>query len=85
MDSETYDHSFANFVPGLLEHTDLPDVIASLAPRRIALAGTVNAKGETIEVESARLIYADANRAGNLSIQSDPGWSVERLLAYATE
>jgi hypothetical protein len=85
VDSETYDHSFANFVPGLLQHTDLPDVIASLAPRRIALAGTVNAKGEALEVESARQIYADANRAGHLSIQSDPGWSVEHLLSYATE
>jgi dienelactone hydrolase len=85
VDSETYDHSFANFVPGLLQHTDLPEVIASLAPRHIALAGTVNAKGDAIELESARHIYADANRAGNLSIQSDPGWSVERLLSYASE
>ena len=85
VDSETYDHSFANFVPGLLQHTDLPEVIASLAPRRITLAGTVDAKGEAIELESARRIYADANRAGNLSIRSDPGWSVERLLSYATE
>jgi hypothetical protein len=85
VDSERNDHSFANFVPRLLQHTDLPEVIASLAPRRIVLAGTLNAKGEAIELESARHIYADANRAGNLSIRSDPGWSVERLLSYAAE
>src|SRR3984957_2558502 len=58
VDSETYDHPFANFVPGFLQHTDLPEVMASIAPRRVTLAGTVNAKGTTMEVELARQIYA---------------------------
>jgi hypothetical protein len=80
-----YDHPFANFVPGFLQHTDLPEVMASIAPRRVTLAGTVNAKGKTMEVESARQIYAGANQGGNISMQSDAGWTVERLFSYATE
>ena len=43
VDTENYDHSFANFVPGLLRHTDLPDVAAALAPRPVTLAGTMDA------------------------------------------
>jgi len=85
VDSEMYDHPFANFVPGFLQHTDLPEVMASIAPRRVTLAGTVNAKGKTMEVESARQIYAGANQGGNISMQSDAGWTVERLFSYATE
>ena len=85
VDTEMYDHPFANFVPGFLQHTDLPEVMASIAPRRVTLAGTVNAKGKTMEVESARQIYAGANQGGNISMQSDAGWTVERLFSYATE
>jgi hypothetical protein len=85
VDTEMYDHPFANFVPGFLQHTDLPEVMASIAPRRVTLAGTVNAKGQTMEVESARQIYAGANQGGNISMQSDAGWTVERLFSYATE
>ena len=84
VDSETYDHPFANFVPGLLNHTDLPEIAASLAPRRIVLAGAVNAKGETVDVESIRQVYADATRAGSLVIESHAQWSAERLISYAS-
>ena len=85
VDSELYNHPFANFVPGLLNHTDLPEVAAAIAPRRIVLAGPVNAKGETVDAEAARKIYAGSHQAGNLSIQSSPEWSAERLLAFVTQ
>jgi hypothetical protein len=35
VETEDYDHPFANFVPRLLEYTDLPEVAAALAPRRV--------------------------------------------------
>jgi dienelactone hydrolase len=85
VDSELYDHPFANFVPGLLNHTDLPEVAAALAPRRLVLAGPANASGGTIAVEAARKIYAAADQAGNLAIQSKPEWSAQRLISYAGE
>lgn len=85
VDSELYDHPFANFVPGLLNQTDLPELAASIAPRPIMLGGMVNAKGEKIDVEAVRRIYSAANQAGNLSIQPGPAWSKERLVSYANE
>ncbi|HYM09040.1 MAG TPA: acetylxylan esterase [Terriglobales bacterium] len=85
VDSEQYDHPFANFVWGLLNHTDLPEVAASLTPRRVVLAGPVNAKGETVDVSQARDIYAAADRAGILSVQSKAEWSIDRLVSFAAE
>ncbi len=79
VDSELYKQSFANFVPGLLKHTDLPEVAASIAPRRIVLAGAVNAKDETADVATVRQIYA----GGNLSIEPEAKWTVERLVSFA--
>ena len=36
--TENYHHPFANFVPGILEHTDLPDILAELKPTRVVIA-----------------------------------------------
>src|SRR5260370_17966518 len=46
VDTEEYFYSFANFAPNLLLHTDLPEVIAGLAPRTVTLAGSVDAAGK---------------------------------------
>lgn len=35
VDSEAYTETFANFVPGVLAETDLPEIERSLAPRRV--------------------------------------------------
>jgi cephalosporin-C deacetylase-like acetyl esterase len=35
VESETYSHTFANFVPGVLAVTDLPQIARSIAPRRV--------------------------------------------------
>jgi Acetyl xylan esterase (AXE1) len=79
VDSESYDHPFANFIPGLLNHTDLPEIASSLAPRRIILAGPVGARGETLTPEAARQIYANA------VIEPNAQWSAARLISYAAE
>ncbi len=79
VDSELYNQSFANFVPGLLNHTDLPEVAASIAPRRIVLAGAVDARNETADVAVVRQLYA----GGNFSIEPDAQWTVERLTSFA--
>jgi dienelactone hydrolase len=82
VETEFYSHSFANFVPSLLNHTDLPEVAASLAPRRITLAGPVNAMGKTMEIDAARAIYRSAHDTGALSIHAAANWSAEQLISY---
>jgi hypothetical protein len=82
VETEFYSHSFANFVPGLLNHTDLPEVAASLAPRRITLAGPVNAMGKTMEIDAARAIYRSAHDIGALSIYGTANWSAGHLISY---
>ncbi len=79
VDTEIYYQPFANFVPGLLNHTDLPDVAAAIAPRRILLAGTVNASGGTSAPSVVRREY----RAGNISVEPEATWSAERLIEFA--
>lgn len=61
VDTEDYTHAMANFVPGLLHHTDLPDTAASLAPRKLVLAGTVNAAGRRMTVAAVRAAYPGAH------------------------
>jgi dienelactone hydrolase len=82
VDSETYDHTFANFIPGFLNHTDLPEIAASVAPRRVILAGTVGAKAQTLAAEAVRQAYS---QAGGVVVEQDAKWSAERLLTFAIE
>jgi dienelactone hydrolase len=77
VDSEIYNHTFANFVPGLLNHTDLPEVAASIAPRRIVLAGAVNARGSTAKVDDVHQLYP----GGHVVIESEEKWTVEKLVS----
>jgi cephalosporin-C deacetylase-like acetyl esterase len=77
VDTEDYSYSFANFAPGLLRHTDLPEVIASLAPRAVTLAGSVEATGKTASEQTVSAIYKAAT---NVRILPDADWSAKRLV-----
>lgn len=79
VESEQYNHPFANFVPDLLNHTDLPEVAATITPRHIILAGPVDGNGKAVAPEAARKIYT----AASVAIENDPEWSAGRLLAFA--
>ncbi len=46
LEIDDYTEPFANFVPGILRHTDLPMIARLVAPRRLILAGPVNGKGQ---------------------------------------
>ncbi len=83
VDTEIYDHPFANFIPGILNHTDLPQIAASIAPRRVTLAGSTDAKGFSIAPDDIRAVYASADQKGNLSIREHAHWSVETLTSFA--
>jgi hypothetical protein len=77
--TEDYKHPFANFVPNLLNHTDLPDIAAGLAPRRVVIAGPVNAQGTTLESAAAAQAYA----AASITVEPKADWSAARLIAFA--
>jgi dienelactone hydrolase len=77
VDTENYSHSFANFVPGLLRHTDLPEAIAGLAPRRVTLAGSVDATGRPA---AEGVVNAAYKAAGNVRIVARGEWSADAIV-----
>jgi hypothetical protein len=77
VESENYSYSLANFVPSLLRHTDLPDVVAGMTPRRVTLAGSVDATGSAAPERVVSEIY---KAAGNARIVERGEWSAEALV-----
>ncbi len=79
VDTEQTSQPFANFVPNLLNHTDLPEIGASIAPRQVVLAGPINAKGASLDPGAAKRVYSSAN----IVMQPKAEWSASRLVAFA--
>ena len=69
---ESYSHPFADFVPGVLGATDLPQIARSLAPRPVTVAGAVDASGDP--VPRAQVPY------GNY--REKPAWDLATLSAF---
>lgn len=76
VETESYNHPFSNFLPDVLRTADLPQLAASLAPRRVRLAGVVGAAGERLPPERVRAAYA---LAGNVEILPEHKWDLEAL------
>ncbi len=72
---EEYMHTFANFVPGILLHTDLPGIAAGLAPRPLSLAGTVGGDGRRLPIEQVKSLYPTAK------VTPEARWDFESLSA----
>jgi hypothetical protein len=79
LETENHNHPFANFVPNLLQHTDLPEVAASLAPRRVALAGAVDARNQRMEAEAVRRHYQGAP---NVAVRGEARWDAASLSGF---
>ncbi|MBI1786343.1 MAG: acetylxylan esterase [Acidobacteria bacterium] len=69
VNTEDYQHPFANFLPELLLHSDLPEVTASVAPRKVTLAGMVDAAGRAADVAEVRRLYPQAE------VRSTAAWT----------
>jgi hypothetical protein len=78
VETENHDHSFANFVPSMLRHTDLPEVVQSLAPRAVTLAGSVDAGGSAMASAAVRRIYA----GGHVTVRDKGDWSIDALSSW---
>jgi dienelactone hydrolase len=77
VDTEDYNHPFGNFVPNLLLHTDLPELAASLAPRRVVLAGAVDGAGRKLAPDDVRKHY---NGAAHVEVLPDALWDPASIL-----
>jgi dienelactone hydrolase len=78
VDTEDYKYPFGNFVPNLLASTDLPELTASLAPRRVTLAGTIGGDGNRMAVEAVRTEFASAS---NVRVLAGADWSASGILS----
>lgn len=77
VDTEDYDHPFSDFVPNLLLHTDLPELAATLAPRRVVLAGMVDAAGKKL---AAADVVSQYGRAAHIEVLPDARWEPASIL-----
>jgi hypothetical protein len=57
VDSEDYSVSLDWFVPGILQHFDLPDILASISPRPVWIYNAVDANGKAISETALRDCY----------------------------
>jgi cephalosporin-C deacetylase-like acetyl esterase len=71
---------FGSFVPRLLLHTDLPEVTASIAPRRVILAGAIDAAGKPVDAAEVKSIYT---AAPDLQVMPRAGWDAAVLQSVA--
>lgn len=82
LNEEDYLHPFANFVPDLPMHTDLPELVAAIAPRPVVLAGTVDGRGARMGAARAREAYRAAIALGHVTIEDEPGWNADALARW---
>jgi len=75
VDVQDYKHPFANFVPNLLKHTDLPELAAQIAPRRVVLAGTLDGAGNLMEAGAVRGAYPGSH----ISVRDRADWDIDAL------
>ena len=54
---------FESIVPAALANYDLPDLAASLAPRRLQIVNAVNPRGQRMETQQVRREYEAAQKA----------------------
>lgn len=55
--ADRYQHGAAIFVPGILNHFDLPDVAAAIRPRRVTIVAPVDAMMRPVGLDAARREY----------------------------
>ncbi|MBE0659333.1 MAG: acetylxylan esterase [Bryobacteraceae bacterium] len=76
MDVDEYAEPFANFLPGVLKKTDLPFIARAALPRRVVIAGAVDAKGSTVESAAVSDLYGKG-----VEVRAQSDWSMGALAA----
>ncbi|HUD98497.1 MAG TPA: acetylxylan esterase [Bryobacteraceae bacterium] len=75
VETERSSGPFGSFVFGILQHTDLPEVAAALAPRRVCLAGAVDGAGGALESAAVRAVYG----GDHIVVRPEARWDAEAL------
>ncbi|MGI8958263.1 MAG: alpha/beta hydrolase family protein [Bryobacteraceae bacterium] len=70
LDTEIYREPLASFGWDLFRRTDLPLLAAQAAPRRVHLAGVVDAAGNPVDLSLVRRIYSSEN----VHVSAIPAW-----------
>ncbi len=83
LETEQYSVPLANFCMSFVKHTDLPAIVSDIAPRRVTLAGMLNAAGKSMDAATVRQAYSDADAKGCLTVREKADWTFRELLAGA--
>jgi dienelactone hydrolase len=78
VETEDYTYPFANFVPGILHHTDLTELPG---PKRVVLAGVVDSAGNAAPIDVVRAAYS---KAGNVEVVAEARWDAATLGTLAS-
>jgi len=78
VETENYRHPFANFVPDILRSTDLPQIAASVAPRKITISRTLDGAGQPVPAPEARRAYAGSH----IDLREETAWDTDALLHF---
>jgi dienelactone hydrolase len=78
LDTALYQVSLSSFAWNLFQVVDLPLLAAQAAPRRIHLAGTVDAAGNPLDDNVTRTAYPGAN----VTVSTEPNWDERILKAF---
>jgi dienelactone hydrolase len=70
LETERYRVPLSNFAWNLFRDVDLPLLAAQAGPRRIHLAGTLDAAGNPLDTQAVRITYPRAN----ITISAEPSW-----------
>lgn len=60
VETEEYRHTLANFLPGVLKHTDLPQIAGALKLNKFVIAGAVDAAGKPADPALVQRLYPKA-------------------------
>lgn len=71
---DEYTEPFANFQPGILLRTDLPFIAQAVLPRRVVVAGAVDAVGRAADPAAVRQLYGAA-----AEVRPGADWGQEAL------
>jgi len=78
VETEVYKYPFGNFVMNLLGHTDLPELTASLAPRRVTLAGAIDGAGNRLAIDAVQAAFGTAS---NIRVLPESAWNPADILS----
>jgi dienelactone hydrolase len=72
LDFDDYKLPVSNWIPSIIGSTDLPQVAAQIAPRRVILAGTVDGAGAACSVALVQSIYSNSAECRSIATWDAP-------------